>query len=766
MIKRIILSIILMVAYQAVFSQEKTAVDYRAINTKLVKIGDSSVVKLSGDVFLFHNGAIISCDSAYRYSEKRIEALGNVIINQNSLFIYGDKVVYNGETDEAKVYSSLIKVVDSTTVMYTRNMRFNTNEKIGYFSGGATVQDGNNLMEAESGTYNTGTKVLVLDTKVAMENEEYVLKTKKLIYNQLEEKAFFNNLTNIWNVKGEYLQSDKGNYDKANKIYNFEKNSYILTKDQECWADSLIYFSNLNEVLLKKDIQLNDTVQRASTFGDYGYFWSKSKDVLMTKNPSMFTYDEVGRDSSFVRADTITVRPFVVRTNVPHLKDNITGPMGVLDSLSGTYDEKVALRDSLSNLVVDDKIGNTSSSVKVVDNLLDSITNKSVKKDIDESNVTTAKLKDIEDKKLIEKETKLKADSVVIDENAIKEVEIPTYIELYNKAELDAMSEKELSVANKLMKRDKKRFDREVRRYKKELRLIKQIVHEEAIADSIANSVVEKQDSVLEITDDIEIENIADSSDMIVRAYGDAKVFKEDMQSIADSLIVETVDSTNTSIGEPVAWNGLNQITAARIRSYVKNGALSRTRMFSNPIVAQFVGTNQYNQMKGDYMDALYENGEMNKLVVTGNSLTRFYRTEIDEETKVEDVVAFITSTSTNMIIDLDSSLVTQIKWIGETETFTYPLDKMVEDTRFVEGFAWFEALRPVKAEVFNRKVRLSVRSEKMKISKPSFGITKEIMSQRSKLIESGTWTDRSDKLKINKEELFQQSRDMRKLQK
>ena len=90
----------------------------------------------------------------------------------------------------------------------------------------------------------------------------------------------------------------------------------------------------------------------------------------------------------------------------------------------------------------------------------------------------------------------------------------------------------------------------------------------------------------------------------------------------------------------------------------------------------------------------------------------------------------------------------------------------MVEDTRFVEGFAWFEALRPVKAEVFNRKVRLSVRSEKMKISKPSFGITKEIMSQRSKLIESGTWTDRSDKLKINKEELFQQSRDMRKLQK
>ena len=183
--------------------------------------------------------------------------------------------------------------------------------------------------------------------------------------------------------------------------------------------------------------------------------------------------------------------------------------------------------------------------------------------------------------------------------------------------------------------------------------------------------------------------------------------------------------------------------------------------MFDDPIVAQFVGKEQYNQMKGDYMDALYKNGEMNKLVVTGNAVTRFYRTEIDKETQQEDVVAFINSKSTNMIIDLDSSLVTRIKWIGETETTTYPIDKIEEDTRFVEGFAWFEALRPIKIEVFNRKIRTSIRSVIMGIIKPKFDITKAIMLQRSRLIKEGVWTDRSDKLKINKEELFQQSKDM-----
>ncbi|MEG0499935.1 MAG: OstA-like protein, partial [Rikenellaceae bacterium] len=315
--------------------------------TKLVKLGDTSVVKLIGNVFFFHNGAIISCDSAYRYSERRIEAMGNVIINQDSLYIYGDKVVYNGETEIAEVYSELIKAVDSTATIYTRQMYFNTREKTGYFSGGATMRDGNNLLEAERGTYNTNTRIVTLNDRVAMENEEYVLKTSALIYDQNKETAFFNVLTNIWNVKGEYLEAKKGNYDRIRTIYNFEKDSYILTKEQECWSDSLIYFSKDNEVELKRNIQIDDTTQRASSFGDYGYFWNKSKNVLLTKRPSMFSYSENKVDTAFVRADTITVRPFIERSNIYEKSDDIMGPMGVLDSLMGTDSLKLARRDSL-----------------------------------------------------------------------------------------------------------------------------------------------------------------------------------------------------------------------------------------------------------------------------------------------------------------------------------------------------------------------------------------------------------------------------------
>ncbi len=53
--KRIMLAAVMLVATQAVFSQEKAAVDYRAIQTKLIKIDGENVVKLIGDVFLVHN---------------------------------------------------------------------------------------------------------------------------------------------------------------------------------------------------------------------------------------------------------------------------------------------------------------------------------------------------------------------------------------------------------------------------------------------------------------------------------------------------------------------------------------------------------------------------------------------------------------------------------------------------------------------------------------------------------------------------------------
>ena len=83
---------------------EKKLIDLKSDNMGPIAPGDS-VIFLVGNFAAQHNGAVITCDSAVRYSDMRIEFFGNVLINKNTTYIYGDRAEYNGELNEARVYS-------------------------------------------------------------------------------------------------------------------------------------------------------------------------------------------------------------------------------------------------------------------------------------------------------------------------------------------------------------------------------------------------------------------------------------------------------------------------------------------------------------------------------------------------------------------------------------------------------------------------------------------------------------------------------------
>ena len=96
---------------------------------------DSSVICLVGNFIGHHNGAVITCDSAVRYGDQRLECFGNVLINKNETYIYGDRADYNGATNRAEVYSPLVKVIDGDATLYTFRFRFDTKRNIGEFAG-------------------------------------------------------------------------------------------------------------------------------------------------------------------------------------------------------------------------------------------------------------------------------------------------------------------------------------------------------------------------------------------------------------------------------------------------------------------------------------------------------------------------------------------------------------------------------------------------------------------------------------------------------
>ena len=270
------------------------------------------IMVVVGNFAAYHNGTVITADSAVRYSERHIECFGNVLINRGSTYIYGDRADYNGDTNEAQVYSKIVKVVDGNATLFTYNFKFNTKSNIGSYTGGGVMISGDNLLESDRGyVYSDSHEVICVD-RVQMRNKEYDMISDSVVYNTETDYAQFFTRTNIWNKntdgkEDDYLYADKGSFDKKQQLYKLMRKSYILTEDQELLCDSLDYYRDSNYVQLKRNIQIDDRSQKMLIFGDWGEYWKEPGNVFVTKNPSLISYDTSQSDTVFMSSDSMFV---------------------------------------------------------------------------------------------------------------------------------------------------------------------------------------------------------------------------------------------------------------------------------------------------------------------------------------------------------------------------------------------------------------------------------------------------------------------------
>ena len=286
-------------------SDERRMVDMVADDSFLIDYGDSTLFILVGNFAAHHNGAVITADSAVRFSDQSFECYGNVRINQNTTYIYGDKAEYSHHSGKATIYSDLIKVVDGDAVMYTYSCTFDTEAEMGEFNGGCYVLKGESLMESERGYYNTATHDLIAVDNVEMRDEVYQMTGDSVIFNtETEDARYFRN-TNIWNDKDEYLFANRGQYTKALDLHNLTRDAYLLSPEREVWSDSIEYYRTAGHIIGRSNIQVDDTTQKIIGFADYGEWWDEPGNALFTRRPSMISYGPEQPDSLFICADTL-----------------------------------------------------------------------------------------------------------------------------------------------------------------------------------------------------------------------------------------------------------------------------------------------------------------------------------------------------------------------------------------------------------------------------------------------------------------------------
>lgn len=753
--------------------------------------GDSAIF-LVGNVAAQHNGAVITCDSAVRYSDMHVECFGNVLINKNSTYMYGDRADYDGMNNLVTVYSELVKVVDGEATLYASSFQFNTKENVGRFSGGGVLLNRDNVMEAQEGYYYTDLKELVAVDDVQMRNNEYEMTGDSVSYNTATDYAQFFTETHIWDVDGNFLYGDRGNYSKADQRYMVTQNAYLMTDEQELWSDTLDYYRDAEFVILRHNLQIDETTHKTLSFGDYGEYWQQDEKGFLTKNPAIINYDTAQNpDSVFMRSDSIYL--YTLRLGEP-----IPNEYAIRDSLRARADSlarAAALEESEEESVV--PAAPSINRPKMENNPLG--LNPRAEMQGDGAAQTTAPSTEEESVEAEEPATEqdtmlvdtlatdsLQADTLTIDtltakerlalEKARKKEEARKAAELKRqeraaakKALLDSIAiVRQTKATAKLRAQETKdsvrqaerrakfkakmeaRIARDKRRgisFKPDSLLLQRMDSlwqtEQPAIDQVLQRWYDSVDSVARVEVPVDT-TVVDSTYRFIKGFRNVKIYRPDFQVICDSLTANTSDSTLHLFLLPVLWNELNQITAEVMDVYTANQKLLRAEFVGEPMMTSQFDTTYYDQIKGKTMQAHFRDNEIYRLDVNGNVQTVFCHKDGNPQEVV--MIAFIESGDASFYIA--ERQVEKIVYRVNPEWPIFPVDKVPEDrSLYLEGFRWEGDKRPTRDDVFDRTVRPSVRAEREEAPHPDFPIRSWIDRQREELVREGRWADRDDRL-------------------
>ena len=755
---------------------QRRRVDFMADMVRPYSHGTDSIVYMVGNFAAHHNGAVISCDSTVRYSDTRWGFFGRLLINQDSIYIYGDSALYDGEAGVAEVYAPIVKVVDGDALLYTYNFKFNTESRVGNYTGGGVLVHDDNIIESQRGYYYSQSHDIVCVDDVELHGEEYDMKSDSIIYNTDSEMARFFTSSEIWNADGDYLSADAGMYDKAQDLYMVTRNGYILTEDQELWGDTLSYFRTLGYIEGRGNIQMDDRKEKMMAFGDYAEYWNEAGDMLLTRRPSVISYDLSRSDSVFMAADTIMARTISVLEERREAErkaaeaaeaeraaqqaaarpgSTSVAPNATTERQTNTpqTDQRPATGEN-SNIVREQDAVAEPNDLQQDSLQQDSVQRDSVVLSLKEQRAAAKaaakaqarKLKD-EARKAKMAERKIKLDSIA----RVRQAKLTAMLDRQKAKELERAERDSVRRAERRAKlmgkgRDVSALDREDSLAGVEHERLRNGNPRLETADSLPRDFAEAPEQVSDTTTVEKTDSIAaDSVYRLLKAYRNVKMWRKDAQMVCDSLTSSTIDSIVRLYIDPVLWNGANQLAATEMQLFTRNQQLERAEFLENPIMVGEIDGRYFNQVTGKKMIAFFRENELYRDDVEGNVQTIYFRT-VDEQSKEVIEMTYLESASASFYLE-DQQLV-GITYRNEVPFTLYPIG-LVPPTQPTElpNFKWVPERRPSLEDVFTREMRPSRRDAVANQVRPTFRIVERMDRRKELLLMSGEWIDREDEL-------------------
>lgn len=180
-----------------------------------------------------------------------------------------------------------------------------------------------------------------------------------------------------------------------------------------------------------------------------------------------------------------------------------------------------------------------------------------------------------------------------------------------------------------------------------------------------------------------------DSAYRVLHAYFHARAYREDVQAVADSMVFHSAQKKITLFRDPIAWSDQRQIVGEEINVYLNDSTIDSVYVDRQALMIEKLDSTHFNQVGAQQMRTYFVKGEVSENRAVGNVMVVNYPLEKDSTIIYQNYV----ETAEARMFMKDRKL--KKIWAPASHGFFYPIGMAPAERTRLEGFAWFDYIRP-----------------------------------------------------------------------
>jgi lipopolysaccharide export system protein LptA len=451
------------------------------------------------------------------------------------------------------------------------------------------------------------------------------------------------------------------------------------------FGDSLILNNTLNTLEGFGHIHINDA-DSVHTYSDYLKYLGATKKaflrkkVKLTDGKGVLTTDSLDYDAA-TKIGNFTKGGKLVRD-----KTVLTSKEGVYygETRDVIFKKKVELRDQENKIITDTLTYNTYSQLANFTSPSKIITGSRVISTSNGNFNTGLKKGNLYDRSSVDDSTyRFIADEMFIDDSTgLSEFRGDA---IYRSK--DSLSFDLLAGNIKTNKKKSILFATEhplllIKQKKDTLYIAADTLHTGKISD-LSRTIPKARDSIGKIKDT--------TLDKYFEAYHHVRIYSDSLQAKADSLFYSLNDSTIRLLTNPIVWANENQITGDTIYLYVKNKKPEQLYVFENAFAINKIDTTEYyNQLKGNRLNAWFDDGSIAKMRTKGNAENIYFALDNDKK-----FIGVNHSNAQIIEITFENNEPAKVVFRNQLTGNMSPIGQTTKSQLMIRGFKWQDEFRP-----------------------------------------------------------------------